>query len=604
MEPQEIIEEGLKIVIEREKNRPRSKYDTRQEEKEGFSDLHQLLIDEQEKLDWHINGTFPEKVFNQIAPNQTREEQLYIQANYEPETLDVYVDFSNTIKRGTHNYSIDYPEIGEPLQDYCDDLPKFGTVEAYALQTWPDIQEAQPNGVTVAMPKFQTLQTEEGQVQVADEPMDVIFYNYGVERVVLRKEDEYLLLISDEKSIVEYNGKRSEKGLVLLYFDRNSIFRIVQVGKFVDFEFETSIYLQHDLGLSLWRTNRGAVRLINNQMAWKSHFMPAIAHLNRAVLDQSNLLITKRKSVFPTRVRVEERCDYQGHEGTCEDGMLYNSDGISTQTTCPSCHGTGRKSFNAFTEVIVRPRSDRPGDNDVQTGLNATNALAYVSPPVDTPNLLRKEIDTYMMKAREVLHLKTDPTRVGSVTATERGIDLKSTYAFIKPISQQIFEMLEWCIDKIRIIRFGPGTEEMMPSINVPVDFDLKTSSDWLTEIAEAKKNNLPPIVISTLLYNYLRNLEFTDGQFAEIFELLARVDRLMGVSEVSLQSKIMNGLASREEDVIHVSGIDIIMELVEENPNFLTLPYPEQKAAIFARATQILPPANDIDDLLNGLNN
>jgi hypothetical protein len=77
-----------------------------------------------------------------------------------------------------------------------------------------------------------------------------------------------------------------------------------------------------------------------------------------------------------------------------------------------------------------------------------------------------------------------------------------------------------------------------------------------------------------------------------------------MGVSEVSLQSKIMNGLASREEDVIHVSGIDIIMELVEENPNFLTLPYPEQKAAIFARATQILPPANDIDDLLNGINN
>ena len=73
--------------------------------------------------------------------------------------------------------------------------------------------------------------------------------------------------------------------------------------------------------------------------------------------------------------------------------------------------------------------------------------VKFVSPGVETLEFLKTKIKDDVATARSILKLRnknSDTSTTNNVTATEIYDDSKSMTAFVKPISDQIFDIYDW----------------------------------------------------------------------------------------------------------------------------------------------------------------
>src|SRR5690606_29465802 len=125
------------------------------------------------------------------------------------------------------------------------------------------------------------------------------------------------------------------------------------------------------------------------------------------------------------------------------------------------------------------------------TGINATNALAYVSPPTDSSRFVQEVIDYHMVQARKVIHLSAeDAATVDPKTATEAGINRKAQQAFVKPIVLQEFRIFDFILECMAGY-FGIAKEKAY-TLTPPVSFDIRTPEEMLSELTGAIASGLP----------------------------------------------------------------------------------------------------------------
>jgi hypothetical protein len=222
---------------------------------------------------------------------------------------------------------------------------------------------------------------------------------------------------------------------------------------------------------------------------------------------------------------------------------------------------------------------------------------------------VRDEIERFFVRARQILHLRESSTQVkGSTDTTATGmvIDEKALYSFIKPISDQIFAKYAFILDWIGIQRYGEKQEYVLIP---PITFDFKTEYDYLMEISAAIKNGLPPFVVHTIVFKYLKTMFYNQLETAAAFNLITATDRLLAMDDEEVTIKLSQGLIAPYEVVLHDSAVSFIMQLQQENPSFLeqdTKVQQEQLIALAqAKATETklntpLSPQNIVNKVLN----
>jgi hypothetical protein len=210
------------------------------------------------------------------------------------------------------------------------------------------------------------------------------------------------------------------------------------------------------------------------------------------------------------------------------------------------------------------------------------------------------------------VHLKAEPRTQGNITATEKNIDLKSTEAFIKPISDQIWHLYAFMMDAIGILLLGKEEYEngnVKPTIIPAKEFDIITTDDYIYQLAEAKKNGLPSFVISSIIYNMMMSMNYGDTEGMKIFELIQASDRFWTASPDQVALALSRNTAQRWEVVLHDSALPIVIEAIETyeptegKPRFFDLEMGEQiqiiqdlaKSKVPNDGTDDLPPPADI---------
>jgi hypothetical protein len=569
------------------------------------------------------SDVYPEHLLSVRAPNQTDAQALYIKANYKATTLSVFEDFRATISRAfaDQNWSIRYsPELDErfgeeTFQRYVNnEIEKFGSLEMFVKNMLPTLKLVDANGIIAIYPDdIEYLDEDEFEEPViGNELLRPMPTYYNCKNIVGQKFGEYYLVISDDHSYVKNGSKIEETGIVLYLYDSMAIYKIEQTGKKSDMTFgEPMLYFQHNLGYVPCIKLMGAPQLINDEIAFQSPFITAVPLLDQVVLDESYLQMSKATSAFPFMVALGEICEFVDREGNkCNDGQIFDPINGGYRT-CGSCSGSGVKSrFSPTGMLLIKPRTSL---SEGDTGLSG-EYLKFVSPPMDTLTFLRTEIEQQMAKSRRILHLPSsdESGTIGEAsTATGSLNKLRSLYAFIKPISDQLFTIYEFCLVTIGKMRYG----DLFGGVNLvyPTSFDISTPSDYLAVISEGVKAGVPPSITFSNVYNYIRAIHYTDEETSAVYDLIINADELLLMSNADILARLASGSVEKWQDVLHNSGPQLIMELIrdfiptEGAQRFLDQPMSDQITQLRAKAAEkiavVLDPIQQAQQtLLNGI--
>ena len=565
---------------------------------------------------------YPAHLLSVRAPNQTDAQAEYIRANYKPTTLSVFEDFKATISRAfaDQNWSIRYSQELEPIfgQDTFqrfvnEEIDRFGSLEMFIKNMVPTLKLIDPNGIIAIEPQdIDTVMDEEGEEIVSNELIRPMPEYYSCKSIVGQEFGVYYMVITDDRTDVKVGTKTEKSGLALEIYDNMNIWKVYQIGKKTDLTFsEPVLYFAHNLGYVPCHKLEGMPQLVGGEIAFQSPFITAVPLLDQVILDESYLQISKATSAFPFMVALGEICEFIDREGNkCQDGQIFDPINGGYRT-CGSCNGSGVKSrFSPTGMLLIKPKTSLSEGDSSLSG----EYLKFVSPPMDTLTFLRGEIEMQMSKARRILHLPSsdEASTIGEAsTATGSLNKVRALYAFIKPISDQIFNLYEFCLVTMGKMRYG----ENFGGVNLvyPTSFDISTPSDYLSIISEGVKAGVPPSITFSNVYNYIRAIHYTDEETSAVYDLIINADELLLMSSADIVARIANGTVERYQDVIHHSAPQLIMELIrnfiptEDAQRFIDLPMGEQVAALNRLASERVavkldPIQQAQQDLLNGI--
>ena len=527
------------------------------------------------------NG-FPEHLFKYRSPNMEKKEFEYIKNNFKRVTLPVFTDYLSTIGRATidSNWSITYQEddadikeAGLTLEEYIDEIE----LEEYWKEIIPSIKTKDANGIIAIKSNFEYLLDEAGQ-PIYDDEGEIVFddtklpspypFYYSCDKVLAHVRDRHTLVLTDEHSEVVYGNRKEKSGYVFEYYDQYEIWRIVQVGNKIDWQFEWQLLDRHNWGRVPVMQLLGIPNIMENRIVYQSPFLFATDILDLVLLNSSNLQVSINSCVYPYRVMVGYPCDFENDNGRCDDGQLRELGSGNVIGGCPACGGSGLKDrMSPSGTLLLNPKDPKTGESTMGAG---QNHLYYVSPETTTLEFLENKIAQDENKARRIIFLQNSNSNVRGTegdTALGKAIDEKNKYSFIKGVSQQLFDILEFMIDAIGWQRYGDKYKE--PSIVEPVTFDFKTAESYMIELSEAIKNGLPPYVIHLIIYKFVQTYFYSDSQGEQAFKLILATDRIVTLSQEAINTGLSNGTIEKWESILHDSCITFINELLQENPEF-----------------------------------
>ena len=551
----------------------------------------------------HIEyGVYPYRLFRERAPNQSPEEFQYIRNNYEQTTLDVYLDLENTVGRaiGHGNYSVEWEQesvLTEGIRDYIErGIKEWGSLSSFVQRIVVRLKMQDAMGVLSFIPSdIPTMEVEEGGDSVTiinpqgEMRPDIQYIKCG--QVWGFDYDRYYLLRMNEDATVQFNGKDAP-GVFCLLVDDMNVWKIMQVGKRTDWEFSIELWYEHGVGEPPCIHLGGVPVVRGSKLAFESPFLAAIGPLNTALADAQYLQASKVKCVYPQVVMVGDTCDFFDEIAgkTCFDGKIdtVDANGNRMQKTCPSCKGTGKmRRLGPLNELIINPAPNADGLGSTD-GVNATNALSYVSPPTDGLRFNREDIERLENKARGILHLNAEAPMAGgdAKTATEAGLNNRAKDAFVKPIADQIIGIEEFAIRVIGKQIAGPDWEGF--SMRKPTQYDLRTEADRVAEITVARDAGIPPAIIDEMEGDLIASRYANDAFMQEAMEVVQRADRTARMSEAVRTSETAAGRVKAWEIALHYAALDLYRDLYESDAAFAAAELLDKVARLKAKAQEL----------------
>ena len=600
--------EELKSLFEQKVSQLKARYKYKKKYNEvEFTEVYCRSIEQLERIRIHSEiDLFPESLFVKRAPNQTQIEFEYIKANYKSVTLPVWQQFQSAISRiwGDQNWKIEYKGNDEAKEYLENEYPVYGSHEVYFKDVITTIKEKDNNGVVVLKLDLPYLpfKNEAGELvypAISDrEMLSPISYYYSCDRVIGFQEDVYGIVLTNAKSPIQKGNKTTDEGLVFDIYDKDVIYRAFQHGKQEDFTFELIEYFRHDLGRLPFKKLNGLAVQVEDEVFYQSSFITAVDALDKAILFDSYLSALMAKVANPREWEMVSECDYVNDEGNrCIGGYVLHG-GETGQ--CPSCVGTGNQRPG-----ILGVRQIKVPENGLQS-MVPTPPGGFWSAPLDPLQFSSDQIDKNLGKASSILKIDISNSNVkGSDTALGKQIDREEQFAFIKRISDQVFQLFEFFTGVLIEVRYGKDSQ--LPAITYPRTFALRSDADLTEEISQAQEAGLPDGTIKKLTKDYYETRFGTDVEQQKIIDLMFAVDRLMGLSNDDILKKLASGTVAGWEDILHTSAEMFIDQLIDEDPKFLEKTLKEQKTALYQMAkdryAEINPARVNVDNVLANAN-
>jgi hypothetical protein len=544
-----------------------------------YNPIYKRTVELEEEMETHMEAkSFPEKLFKSKAPNENPEEFDYRKSIYQPVTKPFMNRAFRTINRiwNDSNYTIANWKDDEHKEYFETNYPKHKSIVAFFRSVVTKFKLRDPNGVIAIKPRvIPTIKDMDGNL-FADqskliEPTAVL---YESEQVINFEEDQYALIELREKSVVRHGNGEERTGRVFEFYDENRIWKISQVGKKIDWEFEYVVYYEHNLGkLPVSKLKGEPCESEDDYTVYESYFMPAIPNLNIALYNHNTLEMSITNDAFPQRWEYVDPCNYDG----CEGGYITYDHEKGTKGKCPSCKGTGhteRHSPLGVKQVYVGDRLT-PGAEGL-----AMPPAGYIAPDTATLEFRHTKYLKDVEQAFAFLNIDVSNSNVkpGEETATGKKIDREELFSFLLLISNELFDLLDQSIDVIGKMRYGTFEG---PEITKPVDFSIRSNEELIQEMVEAKAAFVPDIIIQKQLKEYALNRFNTSHEVTKFLDIVFKVDRLLTLTQQDIVLQKNIGAVINWEVILHTSIYTFLEQALVEDPKFLELEFQEQKTKL-----------------------
>jgi hypothetical protein len=556
-----------------------------------YTEVYKDSVDYAERIAIHSEiGKFPEKLFKKRAPNQTDAEFDYLKATYKTTSFPIWERFMGFINRiwNDQNWSISWTEQDsvsisedESPQKYLEtEYPLFGSHESYFKNIVTPSKEKDANALMVHKPYYIPVKQNEANELVIDEGQLIkpVACIYDSKQVIGFLDNEYALVITHDKSWVSYGNGKEKTGIVLEFYDNENIWRIVQTGKKVDYQFDILLYWNHALGYVPFKKLGGKPIYKEKEILYQSHFMAAVEPMDDILLDSSYLRAIKAGHAFPHKWEYVDECEYSNGTSQCMNGLIME-DGENKQ--CPKCNGTGKaKSSSPLGVYQVQIPTQRGTGTDPSLSIPP---FGWVAPDPQIMEFLRTEIDNNKSEALSILNLNSNSDVKGSETALGKQIDREESFSFVLSISNQIFDLFDFSTKVVLQMRYGKTVG--LPVISYPKTFAIRNEVELTEELANAKQKGLPEIAIRKILQDYMITRFNSQEEAMKAVDLTFYADRLICLSTQEIAQKKLGGTVANWEDILHTSIYYFIANSLSSDPKFFEKSIEEQSAIVVSMA-------------------
>lgn len=552
-----------------------------------WGELHTLSTNHANEINVHAAGNFPEKLLSDTFPNETQEEQQYRNKTFQPVTEPYWKKAIRTLNRvwSEQNYSIKWnDDVAQKF--FTGQFPLFHNVLHYFKSVVTSAKINDPNALLVIDFELPVREKAEGEIEI-DQGKELEPYGsiYPSEKVLMYETADYALVLSEEKSEIQFGNTIQQTGYVLYLYDTENIYRIEQYGKKVDWTFRYALYYPHQLGyLPCWKLVGTPQQVINDEVLFDSHFSPAIPYLNEAIIIHSTLKASISKIAYPIRAYYEQACN----NPSCQGGIVFNGDNV--QTKCSTCAGTGRMRFSPLRDYVheLPTTTNNAGIDQVPFP-----GLQFISPDSSILDFSKATIDDWIQKAFLFLNIDAIPDGMkkgmaDDATATKTKIDREEQFVSLLDISHELFGLLDRFICTVYRLRYGKDCPVV---INPPKSFDLTSASELTDELADAKHNNIPDIAIGELTSDYVLQRFSQKGEIAAITRIVRYCDPLFTKTAEEITTFQTAGNLQKWEVVLHLFIYSFINELIARDTtgsaSILSKPMEEIKGKLVEMAKE-----------------
>ena len=255
---------------------------------------YSVTVDLLEQVRVHSQlSTFPAKLISDNAPNETEAEFNYKQRTYQPTTRPIWKEATTQINRifNKQNYSVkgwgnnEGVYENEPAEQYFfEDYPGHRDIMSYFETVIKPAKDEDPNALLC-------LDLKDTQFPDTELPQPIMKLYY-CDKVMMNNE-AFAVVLTDERSVVEFANSEERTGLVFKLYDNEMIYRVVQYGEKKDFLFNVEEYYRHDLGYVPAELLKGQPKSDHGLEYYESLFMDAVPMLNDVTIDTTNLRVNK-----------------------------------------------------------------------------------------------------------------------------------------------------------------------------------------------------------------------------------------------------------------------------------------------------------------------
>jgi hypothetical protein len=584
-----------------------------EKQKKGYGETYDAINKQVEQILPHSDPDYvPLRLIDNRAPNATNEQVSYIKKNWKATTVQVFQELLTVINRGfiDDNWNILWGEGSDDFKMYCDEkFPEYGSTETLVKEIIPPIKYTDANALVAVRPRgFSYVKDENGKYVIDDngglilddtQRIEPAVYFHSSDKVLVRHEDYYLVL-ANEKSVVEYNGKPEKVGRVFYIYTKYDIYKTEQFGKKIDNQYRTFLYYNHNEGI-IPAIEIGGIpkKMRDGGLVQVSPYRYATDLLDLALTNKNWLQLSVSTVVFPFRIMMADACTYANDKGECHNGVLSSkSDGMSLGS-CPSCHGSGNNVPYSPLGVYLWDK------DDAEKRSTSLKPVEFVEAPVTSITFVDGLVTKDTMNAKEILHLEKSNTQVKgneNTTATGMVLNDQGQISFVRYNVHQIFNLWDWILKRVSFQRYEDYKQ--VPTLVYPQTFDFRSEADIWEQIKLARESEAPVSIIQDLFRSLMNNIHSSSPKAQKIYDTITNADKLFALSDIALASRKASGTIANWEVTLHDSATQLVNELIRLDERYLERDLQERIDLLVDLAkssTFELISTNPVDLIVNG---
>lgn len=233
---------------------------------------------------------------------------------------------------------------------------------------------------------------------------------------------------------------------------------------------------------------------------------------------------------------------------------------------------------------IITPNGYNPNDPNSTPMLPG---IAYTAPPSEPLEFVFKKFQHDVVAAFLFLNIDVSDSNVrGSDTALGKMIDRDELFSFMMRISNELFDLIEFSIKTIGLMRYGPSFE--VPVISAPTSFQIRSDKDLTEELTESKKAGVPDIALREIIRQIISKRFSNQRNIEPIVNLAFAVDRIITANRIEAIAMLAARTVHLWEVVLHDSLYTFIDNILVDDKDFFTKDLNVQKETLVNMAKEI----------------